>query len=127
MKQTQKTDIEYIKKILRYIGMIDKTYDTLGVESREDFECNEICQLAIAQSITNIYEVKKKIRAETLSQVPAFDRILLKAARNIASHDYDSLDFEIIYKRTIQLLKPEVSQELEAIVNDFNPDNSSDK
>ena len=68
--------------------------------------------------ITNIYEIKKKIRLETLAKAPSFDRILLKVARNIASHDYESLDFEIVYKRTMQLIKEEVSEELEAIKND---------
>ena len=61
------------------------------------------------------------------SGAPAFDKILLKAARNIASHDYDSLDFEIIYRRTLQLLNPKVSQELEAVVNDFEQSDTGDK
>ena len=34
-----------------------------------DLEADEVCQLAIAQSITNIQEVKKKIKPDTLSQI----------------------------------------------------------
>jgi len=47
------------------------------------------------------------------------DKIRLKAARNIASHDYDSLDFDIIYRRTMQLISKEVSDELEAVIGDL--------
>ena len=123
MKQTAKTDIIYMKKIIKYIALIGETYSKFDINSLEDLENDEVCQLAITQAITNIYEMKKKIRSEALAQAPAFDKILLKVARNIASHDYDSLDFEIIYKRTVQLLKSEVSQELEAIVDGFKSDN----
>ena len=45
--------------------------------------------------------------------------ISLKAARNIASHDYDSLDFKVIYIRTKQLLNPAITAELEATKHDL--------
>jgi len=125
MKPTDKTDIVCINKVLKYIALIRKAYSNFNIKTLDDLEANDICQLAITQAITNIYEVKKKIRADALSRVPSFDKILLKAARNIASHDYDSLDFEIIYKRTLQLLKPEVSEELEAAKHDFQQYTSS--
>ena len=127
MKQSTKTDLVCIKKILKYIALIDKTYSQLKVNSLQDLESNEICQLAIAQAVTNIYEVKKQIQEHTLCKAPEFNKILLKAARNIASHDYDSLDFKIIYRRTLQLLKHEITVELEAIINDFNQNSPSNK
>lgn len=42
----------------------------------------------------------------------------LKAARNIASHDYDSLDFGIIYRIVEQLTSQDIVNELEAVKND---------
>ena len=58
--------------------------------------------------------------------MPLFSKIGLKASRNIASHDYDSLDFDVIYKRTRQLLKSEVADELEAVKNGVKQDNTCD-
>ena len=119
MKQSNKLDVICINKILKYIKNINEAYDTFQIGSADDLEKNVICHLAITQIITNIYEIKLKIQDATLAKMPLFYKIGLKAARNIASHDYDSLDFDIIYKRTCQLLKPEVLNELETIKNDI--------
>jgi len=127
MKLSPRTDLICLNKILRYIALINKTYNKFEIKSINDLESDEVCQLAIAQAVTNIYEAKKIIRPITLLKAPAFDKILLKAARNIASHDYDSLDFEIIYKRTMQLLKSEVLKELEAIIHDLEQHNQGNK
>ena len=127
MKQSSKRDLICINKIIKYIALISKAYRNAKIKTLEDFEADEVCQLAIAQAITNIYEVKKNIQTETLKKTPVFDNILLKAARNIASHDYDSLDFKIVYKRTEQLLSDKVKQELEVTINDIKQDSESDK
>jgi len=126
VKQSGKVDIICINKVLRYIKLIDGTYTMCGIRNKEDLLGNGVCQLAIAQAITNIYEIKKKISPDTLTKTPAFNGILLKAARNIASHDYDSLDFKVVYARTMQLLKREVSDELEAVKNELRDNNPSD-
>jgi len=67
------------------------------------------------------------VTSETIAKVPTVDKVRLKTARNIASHDYDSLDFDIIYRITLQLISKEVSKELEAVANDFQQSDASDK
>jgi len=126
MKQSDRLDIVCISKLLKYIQTLRDAYGMFNITSAEDLAANDICQLAVTQIITNIYELKLKMRSKTLDRTPVFNKIGLKASRNIASHDYDSLDFEIIYKRTCQLLKQEVSDELEAAKDAVKRDNTGD-
>ena len=126
MKHSKKLDAICIGKILKYIQTINDAYNTFSIGSGDDLDGNGICQLAIAQAITNIYQLRQKIQEETLTKMPMFNRIGLKAARNIASHDYDSLDFNIVYKRTLQLLRQELSDELEAVKDDIEQCNTGD-
>ena len=113
MKQPYNFDSDCISKILKYIKAISDAYTMFGIDSAENLRGSHICQLAVTQAITNIYEIKKRMSSNALAQTPNFDKIGLKAARNIASHNYESLDFGIIFKRTRQLLNPEISKELE--------------
>ena len=126
MKQSKKLDVICISKILKYIRTINDSYTMFNIRNANDLDGNDICQLAITQAITNIYQLRQKIREESLTQMPLFNKIGLKAARNIASHDYDSLDFNIIYKRTLQLLRQEISDELEAVKNGIQQCNTGD-
>ena len=126
MKQSKELDSACIKRILKYIQAIRGAYNTFNIESADDLAGNDICQLAITQAITNIYQLQQKIQPETLVRLPIFQGLKLKGARNIASHDYDSLDFDIIYKRTRQLLGRELFDELESIKSDIEqPDKSN--
>ena len=126
MKQSSELDIVCIGKILKYIQTINNAYTKFDITNADDLAGNDICQLAITQAVTNIYELRQKIQADTLSQMPLFSKIRLKAARNIASHDYDSLDFDVVYKRTSQLLKSEVADELEAVKDGIKQDSTGD-
>ena len=98
MKQSKKFDAICIGKILKYIHTINEAYTMFGISNADDLDGNSVCQLAVTQAITNIYQLRQKIQEETLVLMPLFAklRLGLKAARNIASHDYDSLDFSII-------------------------------
>ncbi|MCL2851559.1 MAG: hypothetical protein FWE20_00790 [Defluviitaleaceae bacterium] len=126
MKQSYKLDEVCIERILRYIKNIHDAYMTFKITSADELASNDLAHLAITQIITNIYELRQKISADTLAKVPLFDKIGLKAARNIASHDYDSLDFDIIYRRTQQLIKPEIYAELERVRDVIKRDRTSD-
>ena len=129
MKQTTKTDINCIKKILRYIALIAETYNKFDIKNFDDFEGDAVCQLAVTQALTNIYEIQKKIQLETMEKLTLFKslRYRLKVARNIASHDYESVNFEILYKTTQSLLDEQNTKELETVVNVFERNNSNGK
>ena len=128
MKQSNTLDTVCITKILKHIQTISDAQSMFNIAHTDDLESNHICQLAITQAITNIYELRQRIQAETIAKMPLFTQLKLglKAARNIASHDYDSLDFGIIYKIINRLTSQQVIIELEAVKNGIPTDDSSD-
>ena len=70
------------------------------------------------------HALKKKLTDKALIKLPKFDKIRLANARNIASHDYDSLDFGTIYticKR--RLLGENVKNELEGVLKSYEDNN----
>ena len=128
MKQSDETDIVCIDRVLKYVQTLNDIYNTFNINTLNDLESNHICQLAVTQTVTNIHQLRQKIRTETLDKMPLFGNLkpMLKAARNIASHDYYSLDFEIIYRLTRHLLKPEMRSELEATKNGIKCSQAND-
>jgi len=116
MKPSPELDMYCVEKILKYIKNIRQAYATYNIFRAHELATNELCHFAITQIITNIYETKIKLTDDALAQIPKFAKIRLRTARNIASHDYDSVDFDIVYRITLQLTSNEVVKELEAIV-----------
>jgi uncharacterized protein with HEPN domain len=102
---------------------LNDAYTMFNISSADDLEKNHICQLAITQAITNIYELRQRIKSDTIDKMPLFSRLKLglKAARNIASHDYDSLDFKIVFKIINRLTSQQIINELEATLNGVKP------
>ena len=97
MKKSERTDKVCIEKILGYIGDIKECFEHYGINSHEELEDKKLAQYATTQILTNIYGLKKKVTESTLSNLPEFDKIRLATARNIASHDYDEINFKIVY------------------------------
>ena len=116
MKKNKKTDKICVKKILHYIEDIRDCFEQYNIESYEDLNNKRLAQYALTQIITNIYELKKKMTDDFLLNLPEFNKIRLANARNIASHDYDRLDFEIIYNICKkQILSDALAKELDEV------------
>jgi len=126
MVQSNKLDLICIEKILRHIQTIKDACILFNIYDPNDLALNEICQLAVTQAITNIYELKQKIQNETINKMILFSNLKfgLKAARNIASHDYDSLDFGIIYGLIEKLMRDDLIDELEVVKHGIQQNNS---
>jgi len=125
MKQSFKTDKICIEKILRYISQMRHIYELSGVSSPDELEDDFACHLAMTQLITNIHEMTVKIQSETLAKVPSFSMLKprIRAARNIASHDYEGVDFSILFKLINQLLRRSVTNELKEASHDIPGNN----
>ena len=119
MKADARTDIQCISRLVKHINSISEAFAVLNISNINDYLANNICQLATAQAITNIHELKKKLREETLDKLPTLCKVRTKFVRNIASHDYDKLDFQIIFDRLKQLLNPAIIKELERVQNEL--------
>lgn len=84
-----------------------------------DLENKGLAGYAVTQIITNIHKLKKKLTDEALLKLPKFDKIRLAGARNIASHDYDRVNFEMVYDFCKMLLSNKIKSELSEVLNDM--------
>jgi len=126
MKKSIEYDCKCVERILGYIQKLKDMQERFKVHNLDDFNKDDIYQLATAQIFTNIYETEKNIQESTLDKLTVLKKLNLKVPRNIASHDYESLDFAILYRQVIQLLNSKLTNELEAFINDNKRNEGSD-
>jgi len=121
MKRSDRTDKVCIEKILGYIEDIRECFEYHNINNHEDLGNKKLAHYAITQILTNIHELKKSLTENTLLKVTAFDKIKLTTARNIASHDYDAINFKMIHDICKKKLLNETTiKELEGAVSDVN-------
>jgi len=121
MKKSVEYDCKCVERILRYIRQLKEAQEHFEVNNSDDLVQNDLCLLATAQIFTNIYETKKNMQESTLDKMPELGKVNLRIARNIASHDYESLDLKVVYNQVIRLLNIKLSNELEAFINANRP------
>jgi len=114
-------NLQCIEKILKWTNKIRDVLHEFDINSFRDFERDETCQLAISQLITNVHELTKKINKDIIDKMPilAKSRVGLKNARNISSHDYDSLDYKIVYDIVKDLISTKFKNELEEMIDEL--------
>lgn len=112
MRKSAACDKICIEKIVKNIDRIKTAYAHFGIKAPVDLMNCDLAQLAVTQAITNIYEAKKLFRQETLNNIKEFDMIRISATRNIASHDYDSVNFNIIYDISVKLMSKQIKEVL---------------
>lgn len=112
MKKSSELDKQCIEKILKNINRIKSAFEHFNINSLADFQNCDLAQLAITQAITNIHESKKHMQDDTLVKLQEFDTIRLSGTRNIASHDYDSLNEKVVYEICLKLLAKQVNEVL---------------
>lgn len=97
MKKSIAVDKQCITKMLKYIEEIKMIIDDGNIASFQDLKASLIHKYAVTQIITNIYELSKKMQDSTLQELKYLDMRMLRTARQIASHNYDALDFRSIF------------------------------
>jgi len=65
MEKNRGNDIVYIRKILKNINLLKKTFGHFDINDADDLASAEIAGLAVTQAVTNIYESKKNLTDET--------------------------------------------------------------
>lgn len=116
MKQSPKTDEICLIKILRHIGDLRECLTHFEIKTFKDFEEKRLAQFASTQIITIIYGLKKSIKNETLEKVPEFNKIRIAGARNVASHEYEKVNFRMIFDICTMLTSKKVSNELRGVL-----------
>jgi len=111
-------NIQCIGRILKWINKMRNLLNEFSILDFDDFENNETCQLAISQLITNVYELVRKIDENFYIHIPKFIKLRnrIKLSRNIASHEYEFLDLDIVYRLVLNLTDEKIINELEAAI-----------
>ena len=119
MKESKETDIQKLNGIIKYLTNIKKCFEQNNITNSNHLKNDEIAQAACTQFITNIYESKNKLRDETYNKLIELNKIKLAGARHVASHDYDSVNFIVIYSICQSLIKEEIIDELKNIISEI--------
>ncbi|MCL2351931.1 MAG: DUF86 domain-containing protein [Firmicutes bacterium] len=126
MRESSEYDAQKINSIIRHILNIKKCFALNGIIDPNNLKHDEISQAACTQFITNIYEAKNKLGEERSNMLNELNKINLSGARNIASHDYDNIDFGIIYSICKKLTASKVLSELYAVLATLEGDGQND-
>ena len=118
MKKSNELDIQKLNRIIKSLTNIKNGFEQNEINNANDLKNDEMTQAACTQFITNIQEAKKKLQDETYNKLVELNRVKLAEARNIASHDYDSIDFVIIYRICERLVKPAIFAEVSAVLSE---------
>jgi hypothetical protein len=110
-------DEQCVMKVEKYSKKIDEAYRCIAQMSADDIE-DSLYGFALAQCMTNLYETILRVNSDRLSEMlfPLLKRT--RTSRNIASHDYDSLNWDIVKqncKAIISFVTPEVLLECKKI------------
>jgi uncharacterized protein with HEPN domain len=117
MKKTAETDRHTAAKIQKYIADIKQILSNDNIGCFQELRRSLSAKYAITQLITNIYETARRFREEALkTSLPTFSNINLKRTRQLASHDYMSIDFKPVFEICQQLMSKKVREELERLV-----------
>ena len=114
MKKSDQTDMRCVVRIRRYIRDLEQILEADNIKSFQDLKKSLAAKYAITQLITNIYELSDRMQDNALKNLEEFSklRVNLKTTRQIASHDYVSIDFKPVYEVCRQLTSESVKHEL---------------
>ena len=118
MKNSLAIDKQCVGKIIRYIQNIEQVLAQEDVKSFEALEDSVAAKFAVTQLITNIYELTKHMQTSTLDSFKEFGKIRLRTTRQIASHDYASIDFKLVYTICSRLIAKSVHEELSRFIKE---------
>jgi len=122
MKKSNSTDRQCLKRILRYIGDIQQIFEDADIKEFQDLKKSLMAKYATTQVLTNIYELSRKLQDTTLGGLTKFNSPILRTARQIASHNYEAIDFKSIYSLCMTLTGDTVRNELEAFLEVLKDD-----
>jgi uncharacterized protein with HEPN domain len=89
-------DNKYIERIIKYINKINRYM--IEVESYESFILNEEKVDAVIFNLEQIGETVKKLSKEYRNEHSKVDWINIAGLRNLIAHEYEEVDYRLIYK-----------------------------
>ncbi|MBR1486302.1 MAG: DUF86 domain-containing protein [Synergistaceae bacterium] len=110
-----KNDRTIIERIIKYCDDIDKLMTQYG-RSFERYNMDISFQYSCGMCLIQIGELAGRVSEETTSLNPHIAWRAIKAMRNIHAHDYDNIDYSIVWdslERDIPELKENLLEILE--------------
>ncbi len=97
-------DEQCLLKIEKYVGKIKEAYALIKDQDETQID-QGLTGYALTQCITNLYEVITRVSNDKLTQKlwPLIKRT--RATRNIASHDYESVNWDIVKENCRAIIK----------------------
>jgi len=95
MVEQERRNIIITKKIINEINDIDRYTDGM---SANDFYVDDKTQKAVAMSLINIGELSKVYTPEFIESYKNIPWKGIQATRNIAAHNYEAFDMQVIWK-----------------------------
>lgn len=89
-------DEQLLLKIKKYKNKLVKVYDIIEMQSDEEID-DGLDGLALAQCLTNLYELALRLESEDISNcLSILTSKKIQKTRNIASHDYDAINWAFV-------------------------------
>ena len=126
MKKSITQDIKKLNSIAKSLNNIKRAFEQNNIYTPKNLMVDEITQAACTQFITNIYEAYDDLRDETKKEIKEINIASIRGARNISSHDYDSVNFETIYHICKKLMRPATLSEIYRILGEFDSGDGED-
>ena len=117
MKASREIDRQTAERILKYIDDLARIFRSENIETYQCLKDSLSAKYASTQLLTNIYELTKLMRGETLSNMKNFYTPELRRTRNVASHDYSAVDFRSVHFLCVTLMGKKVREELGRLAN----------
>lgn len=92
-------DSKYIARVIKYINKINQYM--LHVDSYETFIMNEEKVDAVILNLEQIGETVKKLSESYKQNHPEIDWINISGLRNLIAHEYEEVDYLLIYTTAI--------------------------
>jgi uncharacterized protein with HEPN domain len=83
---------EYLEDMLTYIGYLEG----FAAEGRDTLESDIKTRLAVQKSFEILGEVAKRLPDDLLNQQPHIPWKQIKGFRDVLTHQYDSIDIDIV-------------------------------
>ncbi len=106
-----RSDREKLLDILEAIERIER----YAVQGRQAFEQNELIQTWFTQNLQVIGEAARALSSEIRNQYPEVPWTKIIGMRNILTHNYFAIDFDIVWAVVEEEL-PDLKQAIEHIV-----------
>jgi len=112
MTKSVSGNINNISRIVKEIHVLRDGMRTFNIDSASALKKSNFAQRICTQCITTIEANKRLLGDEVISNLPLFNAINLKRTRDISSHDYGSVDMNIVYRICTKLAEKGVLFEL---------------